>query len=59
MVWVSWQKKDKYAKTDVSEEMIKKVAQPLGLVDVKVTAVDDTWLALKLVFRRKGGATLF
>jgi len=26
---------------------------------VKVTAVDDTWLALKLVFRRKGGSTLF
>jgi hypothetical protein len=59
MVWVSWQKKDKYAKTDVSEELIKKVAQPLGLMDVKVTAVDDTWLALKLVFRRKGGSTLF
>jgi hypothetical protein len=59
MVWVSWQKKDKYAKTDVNEDMIRKVALPLGLVDVKVASVDDTWSALKLVFRRKGGATLF
>ncbi len=59
MIWVSWQKKDKYTKTDVTEELIRKAALPLGLLDIKVTAVDSTWLALKLVFRRKGGAKLF
>lgn len=59
MVWVSWKKKEKYAKMDVTEDLIRKLALPLGLVDMKVISIDDAWFALKLVFRRKGGASLF
>jgi len=39
--------------TDVTEDVIRDVALPLGLVDVKVCAVDETWSGLKLVIRLK------
>jgi hypothetical protein len=53
MIWVSWPKKASKIATDVTEDVIRAVALPLGLVDVKVCAVDDTWSALKLVNRRE------
>jgi hypothetical protein len=53
MIWVSWPKKASKIATDVTEDVIRAVALPLGLVDVKVCAVDDTWSALKLVIRRE------
>ena len=52
-VWVSWPKKSSKVPTDVTEDTIREVALPLGLVDIKVCAVDDTWSGLKLVVRRK------
>ncbi len=51
-VWVSWPKKAAKVTTDVTEDAIREVALPLGFVDVKVCAVDDTWSGLKLVVRR-------
>ena len=55
-IWVSWPKKtaNKTAKlaTDVTENVIRDLALPLGLVDVKVCAVDATWSGLKFVVRR-------
>ncbi len=51
VIWVSWPKKASGVKTDVTEDTIRAVALPLGLVDVKVCAVDDIWSALKLVIR--------
>ena len=51
MVWVSWPKKTSGVKTDVTEDVIRAEALPLGFVDVKVCAVDDTWSGLKLVIR--------
>ena len=39
--------------TDVTEDVVRDVALPLGLVDVKVAAVDATWSGLKLVWRRE------
>ena len=51
MVWVSWPKKASGVKTDVTEDVIRAEALPLGFVDVKVCAVDDTWSGLKLVIR--------
>ena len=39
--------------TDVTEDTIREVALPLGFVDVKVCAVDDTWSGLKLIIRRE------
>jgi hypothetical protein len=52
VVWVSWPKKTSAVATDISENGIRALALPLGLVDVKVCAVDDTWSGLKLVLRR-------
>jgi hypothetical protein len=53
VLWVSWPKKASGVETDLTEEVVRQVALPLGLVDVKVCAVDDTWSGLKLVVRRE------
>ena len=52
MIWVSWPKKAAKAETDITEDTIRKVALPMGYVDVKVCAVDETWSGLKLVIRK-------
>jgi hypothetical protein len=52
-LWVSWPKKASKMPTDITEDAIREVALPLGLVDVKVCAVDETWSGLKLVIRRE------
>lgn len=52
VVWVSWPKKTAGVPTDVTEDAIREAALPLGLVDVKVCAVDDVWSGLKLVVRK-------
>ena len=51
-VWVSWPKKSAKVATDITEDTIREVALPLGLVDVKVCAVSDVWSGLKLVIRK-------
>lgn len=51
VIWVSWPKKAAKVPTDVTEDTIREVALPLGLVDVKVCAVDAVWSGLKLVVR--------
>ena len=56
VLWVSWPKKASGVATDVTEETIRAVALPLGFVDVKVCAVDDTWSGLKLMVRRENRA---
>lgn len=48
-IWVSWPKKASKVPTDVTEDVIRRVALANGLVDVKVCAVDATWSGLKLV----------
>ena len=53
MIWVSWPKKASGKPTDITEDVIRAVALPLHLVDVKVCAVDDTWSGLKLVIRKE------
>jgi hypothetical protein len=53
MIWVSWPKKSSEVPTDVTEQVIRDLALPLGLVDIKVCAVDETWSGLKLVIRRE------
>lgn len=52
-IWVSWPKKASKVSTDITEDGIRDVALPMGLVDVKVCAVDSTWSGLKLVVRRE------
>jgi len=51
-LWVSWPKKASKVPTDITEDRIREVALPTGLVDVKVCAVDATWSGLKLMIRR-------
>ena len=53
MIWVSWPKKSAGVPTDITEDVIRAVALPLGFVDVKVCAVDETWSGLKLMVRRE------
>ena len=53
VVWVSWPKRASKLPTDVTEDVVREVALPLGLVDVKVCAVDERWSGLKLVIRKE------
>jgi hypothetical protein len=53
MIWVSWPKKASGISTDVTEDTVRAYALPLGLVDIKVCAIDETWSGLKLVIRRE------
>lgn len=53
MIWVSWYKKAAKLPTEITEDTIRDAALPLGLVDVKVCAVDEKWSGLKLVIRKE------
>ena len=53
MIWVSWPKKASKVPTDVTEDMIRELCLPMGLVDIKVCAVDEIWSGLKLVIRKE------
>jgi hypothetical protein len=55
-IWVSWPKRASGVPTDVTEDTIRELALPLGLVDIKVCAVDETWSGLKLVMRKENRA---
>jgi len=50
-LWISWPKKASGVPTDMTEDVVRAVALPTGLVDVKVAAVDEVWSGLKLVRR--------
>ncbi|SEJ72073.1 Protein of unknown function [Dyadobacter sp. SG02] len=52
-IWVSWPKKASKVPTDVTEDVIRDLALSIGLVDVKVCAVDAVWSGLKLMIRVK------
>ena len=51
-IWVSWPKKASKVPTDIDENVIRDICLPLGLVDVKVCAIDTIWSGLKLMIRR-------
>jgi hypothetical protein len=53
MVWVCWPKQAARVPTDVTEDVVRAVLLPTGLVDVKVAAIDATWSGLKLMVRRE------
>jgi hypothetical protein len=55
-LWVSWPKKAAKVPTDITEDTVREIALPLGLVDVKVCAIDAVWSGLKLVWRREARA---
>lgn len=53
LIWVSRPGKAAGQDTDITDDVIRDVALPIGLVDVKVCAVDETWSALKLMIRKE------
>jgi hypothetical protein len=53
MVWVAWPKKASGVATDITEDVVRDVVLPTGLVDVKVCAIDATWSGLKVVIRKE------
>ncbi len=53
MIWISWPKKASKVQTDITEDVVREIALPLGLVDVKVCAIDEIWSGLKLVIRKE------
>lgn len=53
MIWVSWYKKASKLPTEITEDTVREAAFPLGLVDIKVCAVDEKWSGLKLVIRKE------
>ena len=52
-LWIAWPKKSSGVVTDMTEQLIRDVALPTGLVDNKVCAIDETWSGLRLVIRRE------
>ena len=52
-IWISWPKKASKVETDITEDVIRDVVLPIGLVDVKVCAVDAIWSGLKMVIRKE------
>lgn len=53
MIWVSWPKKASKVPTDITENTIRELAFPLGLVDIKVCSVSPIWSGLKVVIRKE------
>jgi hypothetical protein len=53
VIWVSWPKKAARLATDITEDTVREIALPMGLVDIKVCAIDEVWSGLKLVWRRE------
>ena len=56
VLWVSWPKKSSGTPSELTEDAVRELSLPLGLVDVKVCAVDETWSGLKLVVRKDARA---
>ena len=52
-LWIAWPKRASGVATDMTEDVVREVALPLGLVDNKVCAIDATWSALRLVWRKE------
>jgi len=52
-LWIAWPKRASGMATDVTEDTVREIALPTGLVDNKVCAIDDIWSGLRLVIRRE------
>lgn len=52
-LWIAWPKRSSGVTTDMTEDVVRELALPLGLVDNKVCAIDETWSGLRVVWRRE------
>ena len=57
-LWIAWPKRASGVATDITEDTVREVFLPLGLVDNKVCAIDDTWSGLRVVWRKERRAGL-
>jgi hypothetical protein len=53
VIWTAWPKKASKVPTDITEDRLREMFLPTGLVDVKVCAIDETWSGLKFVIRKE------
>ena len=53
MLWIAWPKRASGVPTDMTEDVVREVALPTGLVDTKVAAIDEVWSGLRLVIRKE------
>jgi hypothetical protein len=53
VIWVSWPKKSSGVESDITEDVVREIALPMGLVDIKVCAVNEIWSGLKLMIRKE------
>ena len=52
-IWIAWPKRASGVATDMTEDVVREIALPTGLVDNKVCAIDETWSGLRIVWRRE------
>ncbi len=52
-LWIAWPKRSSGVETDLTEDTLREVGLPQGLVDTKVCAIDDTWSGLRFVIRKE------
>ena len=52
-IWVGWPKKSSKVATDITEDVVREIALPLGLVDTKVCAISEVWSGLRVVWRKE------
>ena len=52
-LWIAWPKRSSGVDTDLTEDVLREVGLPQGLVDTKVCAIDDTWSGLRFVIRKE------
>lgn len=55
-IWIAWPKRASGIKTDMTEDRVRDIALPRGMVDNKVCAIDETWSGLRLVVRKENRA---
>jgi len=53
VIWISWYKRSSGIATDITEDAIRDIGLPMGLVDIKVCAVDEVWSGLKMMIRKE------
>jgi hypothetical protein len=52
-LWIAWPKRSSRVQTDVTDHVVRRLSLAHGLVDNKICAIDDTWTALRVVWRRE------
>jgi Protein of unknown function (DUF3052) len=50
-IWAAWPRRAGGHRSDITDNVVREHALPIGLVDVKVAAIDDDWSGLRLVWR--------